>query len=142
MKLTKEILEVLKYHGFMTVTGDNETFLKYFDTVEKLAGAGFIVHGGVFDFLRNIFDEDGVNRSVPDTTEELDKQAVEANEDEPIAESKPEVVEETPVPEPEVVEVNEEVLVEEPVVEEPKPKKTTTTKKKTTTKKTTTKKES
>ena len=104
MKLTKAIVEVLKYHGYMTFTESAETFLKRFNTVEELGDAGFITDRGAVNFLKTIFDEDGVNRSAEVSEEELNKQAViepevlgpEKINPEPIGEP-----EHTPEPEPE-----------------------------------------
>ena len=75
MKLTKAIVDVLKYHGYMTFTESAETFLKRFNTVEELGDAGFITDRGAVNFLKTIFDEDGVNRSAEVSEEELNKQA-------------------------------------------------------------------
>ena len=62
MKLTKEIVDILKFHGYMTFTENTETFLNAFKTVEQLGDAGFITDRGAIDFLNTIFDENGVNR--------------------------------------------------------------------------------
>lgn len=118
MKLTKAIVEVLKYHGYMTFTESAETFLKRFNTVEELGDAGFITDRGAVNFLKTIFDEDGVNRSAEVSEEELNKQAViepevigpEKINPEPIGEP-----EHTPEPEPEPE--NEQGPSEEPAPE-------------------------
>ena len=114
MKLTKEIISVLKYHGFLTFTAPAEKILEDFNTFEDLCAAGLISDRAAVTLVHSLFNDDGVNE---------------------VAGVESEVVEE-PVEEP-VVE--EEAPVEEPVVEEEAPKPTP--KKKTTTKKTT-KKES
>ena len=111
MKLTKEVVEVLKYHGYMTFTESTETFLKHFETVEDLGDKGFITDRGAIDFLKTVFDENGVNRSVEVGEEELEKQATEESEvlevpaEEPVVESEPEVLE---VPEAPVETVDSE----------------------------------
>ena len=120
MKLTKEVVEVLKYHGYMTFTENTETFLKYFNTVEDLGDSGFITDRGAIDFLKSLFDEDGVNRSAEVGEEEIEKQAEVIKETISEHEKVEEKVE-TPTPEPE----SEKVEVK------PKPKKTTTKKKTT-----------
>lgn len=142
MKLTKAIVEVLKYHGYMTFTESAETFLKRFNTVEELGDAGFITDRGAVNFLKTIFDEDGVNRSAEVSEEELNQQAViepeviehEKINPEPIVEPEP-TSEPEPEKEPESTdeqgpseEVKEEVKEPEPESEPApaeKPKKTT-----------------
>ena len=159
MKLTKEIIEVLKYHGYTTVTFPTEDILKVYDTVEDFGYAGYINDRGAINFLKTIFDENGVNRSADVGEEKLEKQEEEL-EPEVV---NPEIVEsdvvdepvvdptstETPTSEPEPEKVEEKVETEttkqEPEkTEEPGeymiiPKKTT---KKTSTKKKSTEKES
>ena len=153
MKLTKDVVEVLKYHGYITCIESTETFLKHFNTVEELGAAGFVTDRGVGDFLKSIFDENGVNRSAEVGEDELEKQAViepepinpepinpepiepEVIKPEPIVEPEngptdtqnPEPTPETPTSEPE----KEPEPTPESVEEKPKTKKTTTTKKTT-----------
>ena len=111
MKLTKDVVEVLKYHGYITCIESTETFLKHFNTVEELGAAGFITDRGVDDFLKSIFDENGVNRSAEVGEDELEKQAV--IEPKPI---NPEPIEpEVVTPEP----INPEPINPEPVMTEP-----------------------
>ena len=154
MKLTKDVVEVLKYHGYITCIESTETFLKHFNTVEELGAAGFVTDRGVDDFLKSIFDENGINRSAEVEEDELEKQAAinpepinpepinpEPINPEPVVTEpvEPEVVEpengptdvqnpeptpETPTSEPE----KEPEPTPEPVEEKPKPKKTTTKK--------------
>jgi len=111
MKLTKAIVEVLKYHGYMTFTESTETFLKRFNTVEELGDAGFITDRGAVNFLKTIFDENGVNRSAEVSEEELNQQAV--IEPEVI---EPEKINPEPIvePEPEQEKVNEPEHEKEP----------------------------
>ena len=123
MKLTKAVVEVLKYHGYMTFTESTETFLKNFNTVEELGNAGFITDRGAINFLKNIFDENGVNHSAEVNDHEIEEQALNTEEsetetpvEEPVVES--ETKTETPVEEPVVEsETKTETPVEEPVVE-------------------------
>ena len=126
MKLTKEIISVLKYHGFLTFTAPSEKILEDFNTFEDLCAAGLVSDRSAVTLVHSLFNDDGVNE---------------------VASAEPEVVEE---PEPEVVEEPSEVVeepveapvaepesevVEEPTTEEeaskPTPKKKTTTKKTT-----------
>ena len=129
MKLTKDVVEVLKYHGYMTFTESTETFLARFDTVEELGNAGFITDRGAINFLNTVFDENGVNRSAEVGEDELEKQAViepEPIESEPINPEpiEPEVVTPEPIVEPEngPIDVqNPEPTPEDPTPEEPTP---------------------
>jgi outer membrane biosynthesis protein TonB len=59
----------------MTFTESTETFLKRFNTVEELGDAGFITDRGAVNFLKTIFDENGVNHSAEVGEVELEKQA-------------------------------------------------------------------
>lgn len=120
MKLNREIVDLLKLHGFITVPASTDSFLAKFDTLESLGDAGFISDRAAFEFVKNVFDDNGKNQ--PATVDNLEEQAVE----EPVNEvvSKPATEVEKPT---------EESVTETPVIEE-KPK---TTKKKTTKKKTT-----
>ena len=63
MKLTKEIIYVLKYYGFTHTTTAPDIFLEHYNTVEEFGYAGFIDDRGALNFLRHIFDENGVNVS-------------------------------------------------------------------------------
>jgi len=78
MKLTKEVIDVLKFHGYMTVTAPAQDFIDRYDTVEELGNAGFIGDRGAIHLLESVFDENGVNRSAEVKDAELEKQAVEA----------------------------------------------------------------
>ena len=159
MKLTKDVVEVLKYHGYMTFTESTETFLARFNTVEDLGNAGFITDRGAVNFLRSVFDENGINHSAETGEDKLEKQLEviepEVVNPEPI---EPEVINPDPI-EPEVINpepIEPETIVEsenssadvqiqestlepkkeqeptpEPVGEKPKTKKTTTKKKST-----------
>ena len=149
MKLTKDVVEVLKYHGYMTFTESTETFLARFNTVEDLGNAGFITDRGAVNFLRSVFDENGINHSAETGEDKLEKQLEviepEVVNPEPI---EPEVINPEPI-EPETivesenssadVQIQESTLepkkeqepTPEPVGEKPKTKKTTTKKKST-----------
>ena len=135
MKLTKEIIEVLKYHGYTTITVPTEDILKVYDTVEDFGYAGYIGDRGAIDFLKTIFDDDGINRSAEVGEEELEKQS----------EITPEPITPEPISNDDVITIdegpefdgagftdadNEPPVAPEPI-EKPKPKKTITTKKTT-----------
>lgn len=125
MKSTKEIISVLKYQGFMTSTSDTQIFLDAYDTVEELGDAGFIGDRGAIDFLRNIFDENGVNMTGPTTDEDVEKAVAEETKEEvkeevkeepvvgELEELKEEVINTEPAPTP-TEEVKEEVINTEP----------------------------
>jgi len=122
MKLTKEILDVLKYHDYITFVVEDDALLKKFDTVEALIDAGFVTEVGVLEFLSSVFNSDGVNQSAEVSESDLEKQAEEI-----VTET--EKVEETET-ETETEKVEEPVTETKPeeVVENPKPKRTTTRK--------------
>ncbi len=145
MKLTKEIISVLKYHGFLTFTAPAEKIIKDFNTFEDLCTAGLISDRAAVTLVHSLFNDDGVNE-VASAEPEVVEEPVEA----PVAEPESEVVEEpveAPVaepeseaaynPNPEVVEEpakEEETVVETPTEEttsKPSPKKKTPTKKTT-----------
>jgi len=129
MKLTKEVIKVLKYHGYMTSTVSAEDFVRVYKTVEDLGAAGYIGDRGAIAFLKTLFDENGVNRSAEVGETELEKQAVEEpivdtpetpETPDPIVEPEPE---NGPAPEPETP---AEDPAEEPASEtvaEPEPEK-------------------
>lgn len=146
MKLTKEVIKVLKYHGYMTATVPAEDFIRVYKTVEDLGAAGYIGDRGAIAFLKTVFDENGVNRSAEVGETELEKQAVEdpivdtpetPETPEPIVEPEPEngpTSEPAPetVAEPEPEKEPEPTPEPEAPAEDPKPKtKKTTTKKST-----------
>ena len=122
MKLTKEIVDVLKFHGYMTFTENTETFLNAFKTVEQLGEAGFITDRGAIDFLNTIFDENGVNRVAEINETNLNEDSI-----------NPEIINSTiqDSPEPEPMKEQEQEQEQEKVKE----KKTTTKTTKKTTKK-------
>lgn len=159
MKLTKEIIRLFKYHGFMTVTAPDEDILKHYQVVEDLVNAGFVNDPEALRMAKMVFAEDGSPAVGPTKDEDVntDEPIVETETPTPESEPEPEKIEEkveteteteieTPTPESEQEKVNELVVetetptqepekVEEKVEEQaevkPKPKKTTTKKKST-----------
>ncbi len=128
MKLTKEIIRTLKYHGFVTITSPDEFFLKYFKTVEDFAEAGFINNVGAITMVMKLFDAEGKPLCGPttekDTNPEPELSIVGSHEPEPEIKSEPEPEHET-----------ETKSKPEPTPEPVKEKKTTTKTTKKTTKK-------
>ena len=59
MKLTKEIIRLFKYHGFMTITSPDENIVDHYSTVEELVNAGFINDPEALRMAKLIFDSDG-----------------------------------------------------------------------------------
>ena len=134
MKLTKEIVDVLKFHGYMTFTENTETFLNTFKTVEQLGEAGFITDRGAIDFLNTIFDENGVNRVAEINETNLNEDSI-----------NPEIINSTIQDSPEPEPMKEQEQEPEPMKEqEQEPEQEKVKEKKTITKTTkkTTKKES
>ena len=76
MKLTKEVIRLLKFHGYLTLTAPDEVFLNRFETVEELGIAGFITDREAFDTLGSVFDENGVNQIADMDEKNLTKQAL------------------------------------------------------------------
>ena len=61
MKLTKEIISVLKYHGFLTFTAPAEKILRDFNTFEDLCAAGFVSDRGAVKMIQSLFNDEGTN---------------------------------------------------------------------------------
>lgn len=76
MKLTKEVIRLLKFHGYLTLTAPDDVFLNRFKTVEELGIAGFITDREAFDTLGSVFDENGVNQIAGMDEKNLTKQAL------------------------------------------------------------------
>ena len=129
MKLTKEIISVLKYHGFLTFTASAENILEDFNTFEDLCAAGLISDRAAVTLVHSLFNDDGVNEVAS-----AEPEVVEAPVEAPVEESEPEAAYN---PNPEVVEEpakEEETVVETPTEEttsKPTPNKKTPTKKTT-----------
>ena len=72
MKLTKEIIRLFKYHGFVTVTAPDEDILNHYQTVEDLTNAGFVNDPEALQMAKMIFVEDGTPAVGPTKDEDVD----------------------------------------------------------------------
>ena len=130
MKLTKEIIRLFKYHGFMTVTAPDEDILKCYRTVEDLTNAGFVNDSEALRMAKMVFVEDGTPAVGPTKDEDVVETPVETvteTTEEPVIDTGTEKETETTTtdsePTPEIP--AEEPVVESDPVEEPAPETVT-----------------
>ncbi len=107
MKLTKEIIRLFKYHGFMTVTAPDEDILKRYQTVEDLTNAGFVNDPEALRMAKMVFVEDGTPAVGPTKDEDVVEAPVETIT----------TITEDPIEDPEPKPENENPITEEPAAD-------------------------